>query len=316
MRRRGVAGVRAWPGLGEGGYMPYNCIVLVKQVPDTANITGQAMKEDGTVNRAALPAIFNPEDLNALEMALQVKERYGGRVTVLTMGPPRAAEVLREALYRGADRVILLTDRKTAGSDTLATSYALKYAVERVGDYDLVFCGRQAIDGDTAQVGPQVAEKLGLPQITYAEAIESLDEDEIVVRRALPLGLEVVQCKLRCLLTVVCSAYSPRPPSARLSLAYKLTATPFDYAALLERYPDLGTEEDLDSYLEEHGLKIPVWSAADVGADYSRVGMAGSPTKVIKVESVVLTSEGSREFAATPEGLRELVRELVEDHVL
>ena len=177
--------------------MPYNCVVLVKQVPDTANITGKAMKEDGTVNRAALPAIFNPEDLNALEMALQVKEQHGGQVTVLTMGPPRAAEVLREALYRGADRVILLTDRKTAGSDTLATSYALKCAVEQASAaIDLVFCGRQAIDGDTAQVGPQVAEKLGLPQITYAEAIQSLEDDEIVVRRAFPWARR--RCAARC----------------------------------------------------------------------------------------------------------------------
>ena len=177
--------------------MPYNSVVLVKQVPDTANVTGKAMKADGTVNRAALPAIFNPEDLNALEMALQVKDEYGGSVTVLTMGPPRAADVLREALYRGADSAILLTDRKTAGSDTLATSYALKCAVEKVaetgGAPDLVFCGRQAIDGDTAQVGPQVAEKLGMPQITYAEATESLQQTRIQVRRALPLGTEVVE---------------------------------------------------------------------------------------------------------------------------
>ena len=296
--------------------MPYNSIVLVKQVPDTANITGKAMKDDGTVNRASLPAIFNPEDLNALEMALQVKEQHGGRVTVLTMGPPRASEVLREALYRGADQVILFTDRKTAGSDTLATSYALKCAVERIGSYDLIFCGRQAIDGDTAQVGPQVAEKLGLPQITYAESIEALEGGEIVVQRALPLGVETVQCRLPCLLTVVGSANKPRPPSARRMLAYKLAATSFEYGTILERYPDLGTEEELEGYLEERGLKIPVWSAADVAADYSRVGLPGSPTKVVKVESVVLTSEGSKEFAVSKEALAALVQELIEDHVL
>jgi len=178
--------------------MPYNCVVLAKQVPDTTNITDQAMKKDGTINRAALAAIFNPEDLNALEMALQVKEKYGGQVTVLTMGPPRAAELLRESLYRGADRVILLTDRKTAGSDTLATSYALKCAIERIAHFDPIFCGRQAIDGDTAQVGPQVAEKLGLPQITYAEAVVSLQDNTIVARRALALGTETVQCELPC----------------------------------------------------------------------------------------------------------------------
>jgi electron transfer flavoprotein beta subunit len=296
--------------------MPYNCVVLVKQVPDTANITGKAMKDDGTVNRAALPAIFNPEDLNALEMALQVKEQHGGSVTVLTMGPPRAADVLREALYRGADRVILFTDRKTAGSDTLATSYTLKRAVEKVGDYDLVFCGRQAIDGDTAQVGPQVAEKLGLPQITYAEAIESMQNDQIVVRRALPLGTETVQCTMPCLLTVVGSANQPRPPSARRMIAYKLAATPLDYGDLLRTWPEFGTEEALERYLAERDLLIPVWSASDVGAEEDRVGLPGSPTKVLKVDFVVLESAESKSFGADAEGAQALMQELVQEYVL
>jgi electron transfer flavoprotein beta subunit len=296
--------------------MSYNCVVLVKQVPDTANITGKAMKDDGTVNRAALPAIFNPEDLNALEMALQVRDGYGGQVTVLTMGPPRAADVLREALYRGADRVILLTDRKTAGSDTLATSYALKCAVEKIGDYDLVFCGRQAIDGDTAQVGPQVAEKLGLPQISYAEAIETLQDGQIVVRRALPLGAETVECSLPCLLTVVGSANHPRPPSARRMMAYKLAATPFDYGELLEAWPEFGTEEALGQYLADRDLQITVWSASDVGADEGRVGLSGSPTKVLKVDFVQLESAESKVFGADADGIQTLIQELVEDYVL
>ena len=300
--------------------MPYNCVVLVKQVPDTANITGKAMKDDGTINRAALPAIFNPEDLNALEMALQVKEQYGGEVTVLTMGPPRAAEVLREALYRGADRVILLTDRKTAGSDTLATSYVLKCAVEQIaerfGAYDLVLCGRQAIDGDTAQVGPQVAEKLNLPQITYAESIDSLQNGELVARRALPLGVETVKCTLPCLLTVVGSANDPRPPSVRRMLTYKLAATPLEYPALLEQWPEFETEEALDRYLADRGQQIIVWSGAEVGADYSRVGLSGSPTKVLKVDFVTLESSGSQEIADSPEGMSALVRELVQDYIL
>ena len=142
-------------------------IVLAKQVPDTRNVGKDAMKADGTVNRAALEAIFNPEDLNALELALQMKDRVkGSTITILTMGPGRAAEVIREALYRGADDGILLTDRKFAGSDTLATSYALAQTISKMNDYDVIFAGRQAIDGDTAQVGPQVAEKLGIPQIT------------------------------------------------------------------------------------------------------------------------------------------------------
>lgn len=296
--------------------MPYNCVVLVKQVPDTGNITGKAMTDDGTVNRAALPAIFNPEDLNALEMALQVKEEHGGQVTVLTMGPPRAADVLRDALYRGADRVILLTDRKTAGSDTLATSYALRCAVERIGDYDLVFCGRQAIDGDTAQVGPQVAEKLDIPQITYAESVQSLEDGQIVVQRALPLGTETVRCRLPCLLTVVGSANQPRPPSARRMISQKLAAIPQEYSDLLARWPEFETEEALERYLDDRGLKITVWSAADVGADYGRVGLSGSPTKVLKVDFLVLEGTGSREFQADAEGITELMRELVEDYVI
>jgi electron transfer flavoprotein beta subunit len=296
--------------------MAYNCVVLVKQVPDTANISGKAMKEDGTVNRAALPAIFNPEDLNALEMALRVRDQFGGQVTVLTMGPPRAAEVLREALYRGADRVILLTDRKTAGSDTLATSYVLKCAVEHLGDYDLVFCGRQAIDGDTAQVGPQLAEKLGIPQITYAESIESLQKGEIAVRRALPLGTETVLCRLPCLLTVVASANEPRPPSARRVITFKLAATPFEYSRLLQDWPEFETEEALDHYLGQRDLKIAVWNAADVGADYQRVGLGGSPTKVLKVDYVVLEGARGQEVEANPEGLSVLVQDLIQDYVL
>ena len=300
--------------------MPYHSVVLVKQVPDTANITGKAMKDDGTINRAALPAIFNPEDLHALEMALQVKEDFGGAVTVLTMGPPRAAEVLREALYRGADRVILLTDRKTAGSDTLATSYALACAVRRIGEeygaYDLVFCGRQAIDGDTAQVGPQVAEKLDLPQITYAETIESVQDGGLVARRALALGTETVRCTLPCLLTVVGSANTPRPPSVRRMLANKLASTPLEYDERLEKWPEFGTKEALERYLVERGQLIRVWSAADIGADYDRVGLSGSPTKVLKVDFVSLGSNGNKEIEDSSEGLSVLVKELVRDYIL
>jgi electron transfer flavoprotein beta subunit len=296
--------------------MAYNCVVLVKQVPDTANITGKAMKDSGTVNRAALPAIFNPEDLNALEMALQVKDQYGGRVTVLSMGPPRAADVLRDSLYRGADEVILLTDRKFAGSDTLATSYALRCAVERIGNYDLIFCGRQAIDGDTAQVGPQVAEKLGLPQITYAESILSLTRDEIVVERALPLGRETVSCVVPCLLTVVGSANQPRPPSVRRAIAHKLAATPLEYGTLLEEWPEFGTEEELDTYLSERGLKIALWTAADLDVEEDRLGLGGSPTKVLKVDYVVLKSEDIKTVLESQESISEMVQELVAEYIL
>jgi electron transfer flavoprotein beta subunit len=294
----------------------YKSVVLVKQVPDTTNITGKAMKDDGTVNRGALPAIFNPEDLNALEMALQVKDDHGGYVTVLTMGPPQAAEILRDSLFRGADEVILLSDRKVAGSDTLATSYVLKCAVEKVGDYDLVFCGRQAIDGDTAQVGPQLAEKLNLPQITYAEEIVSLADGQIVARRALPLGTETVRCKLPCLLTVVGSANNPRPPSAKLTMAYKLAATPLEYKALLEQWPEFKSADEIDAFLADRGATIQVWTAADIGAEDDRIGLSGSPTKVSKVGFVVLEPSGSTEFEGTPEGVADLVHELVADYIL
>jgi electron transfer flavoprotein beta subunit len=294
----------------------YNLVVLVKQVPDTHNITSNAMKEDGTMNRSALPAIFNPEDLNALEMALQVREQYGGQVTVLTMGPPTAAEVLRDALYRGADRVLLLSDKKFAGADTLATSYTLKCAIEKLGDYDLVFCGRQAIDGDTAQVGPQIAEKLGIPQITYAESVVNLEGNEIVVERAFPMGKELVKCSLPCLLTVVASANRPRPPSARKRIEYKLAAAPLEYRTLLGKWPEFDSEESLDSYLTARNLKIPVWTAADVGADEEKLGLTGSPTQVYKVNFVVLETAESKEVPANSEGIAALMQELVKEYIV
>ncbi len=294
----------------------YNSVVLVKQVPDTHNITGNVMKEDGTVNRAALPAIFNPEDLNALEMALDVRERYGGQVTVLTMGPSSAAEVLREALYRGADHVVLLSDRRFAGADTLATSYTLKCAIEKLGHFDFVFCGRQAIDGDTAQVGPQTAEKLGIPQITYAESIVSVEGDEVVVVRAFPLGKEWVKCTLPCLLTVPASANRPRPPSIRKRVEYKLAATPQEVKPLLSQWPEFETEEKLNAYLDEHHLKIPVWTADDLGVDVNRLGLAGSPTQVYKVNFVVLESQESKAVSADAEGIAALMQELVKEYIV
>lgn len=294
----------------------YNSVVLVKQVPDTRNITGEVMKEDGTINRSALPAVFNPEDLNALEMALQVKEQHGGSVTVVTMGPPSAAEVLRESLYRGADKVVLLTDRRFAGADTLATSYTLKCAIEKLGNYDLVFCGRQAIDGDTAQVGPQIAEKLGVPQITYAQAITSLEGDEVVVERAFPLGREWVKCKLPCLLTVVGSANRPRPPSARKRIERKLAATPLEYRTMLARRPEFESEARLDAFLAERNLKIPVWTADDLGADMDKLGLGGSPTQVYKVNFVVLETTETKEIPANQDGINALIQELVKEYIV
>ncbi len=295
---------------------PINSAVLVKQVPDTHNITGDVMTKDGTMNRNALPAIFNPEDLNALEMALQIRDGSGGSVTVITMGPPKAASILREALFRGADRVILLTDRKFAGADTLATSYALKCAVEKAGPFDLVFCGRQAIDGDTAQVGPQLAEKLGIPQITYAETIVEVTNDHVVVERAMDHGSEIVRCKLPVLMTVAGTANTPRPESVRRRMARKLAATPGEYAALRQAWPEFETDEQLDGYLDDRGLRIEVWTVEDIGASPEQVGLAGSPTQVHKINFVVLESTESKDVPATPEGIQAMIAELVREYIV
>jgi electron transfer flavoprotein beta subunit len=187
-------------------------IVLAKQVPDTRNVGKDAMKADGTVNRAALEAIFNPEDLNALEQALRIKDMIkGSTITLLTMGPGRAAEIIREGMFRGADTGYLLTDRKFAGSDTLATSYALSKAILKIKDFDIIIAGRQAIDGDTAQVGPQVAEKLGIPQITYVEDVLEIVNKSVTVRRRLERGVETVSAGFPVLLTVHSSAPPCRP---------------------------------------------------------------------------------------------------------
>jgi len=285
--------------------MAYEIIVCIKQVPDTENLSGEAMKEDGTVNRSALPAIVNPEDLNALEMALQIKEQHGGRISVITMGPPSAAEALRAALYRGADRAVLITDRKFAASDTLATSYILSQAIRKLPEADLVVCGRQAIDGDTAQIGPQLAEKLGLPQFTYVEEIVNLDGRAITVRRSLEGDAEVVRGPLPALLTVVGTANHPRPPAARRMFRYKKARAACE----------LDSAEAQES-LGERGLLIEQWGADEIDCDAERCGGSGSPTKVKKIASVKLVSEERVEVEPTNEGLAGLVRELIAEHLL
>jgi electron transfer flavoprotein beta subunit len=312
-------------------------IVLVKQVPDTANVTGDAMKDDGTVNRAALPAIFNPEDLNALEEALRLKERHGGRVTVLTMGPPAAAQVLRESLYRGADEVVLLSDRAFAGADTLATSYALARAIEQLGASDLVLCGRQAIDGDTAQVGPQIAEKLSLPQITCVSRIDELvppgaatrggrgagpaaGEGSVTATRSVEDGTETLRAPLPALLTIASEANEPRPPSAKLVMTYKHAA-----AEAMPGYDDSYLDPDSDEaevcLMSRDGTpvcraKIVLWDAASIGAERDLVGLRGSPTRVKKIDNVVLAAGETQLVEPTDHGIRGLVRELIEEHIL
>ena len=261
-------------------------VVLAKQVPDTHNVTADAMNADGTVNRAALPTVFNPEDLQALEMALTVKDRIAGStVTVITMGPPRAAEIIKDSRYRGADDGFVLSDMRFAGADTLATSYAISQAVASLGKVDLIFCGRQAIDGDTAQVGPQVAEKLELPQITYAEELVAVNEKDITIRRRLEHGTEKVQAQMPVLVTVTSAAPECRYPHAHRLLRY-------------------AKEE------------VPVRTADSIDVDLERLGMKGSPTKVKKIENVVLAHKESVVLEPTAEALDSLSRTLIAEHIL
>lgn len=284
-------------------------IVLAKQVPDTRNVGKDAMKADGTVNRAALPAIFNPEDLNALEQALSLKDRFPDSiVTLLTMGPGRAAEVIREGLYRGADNGYLLTDRAFAGADTLATSYALSCAIKKIKDYDVIIAGRQAIDGDTAQVGPQCAEKLGIPQITYAEEIIELKKKSIVVKRRLERGVETVESPLPCVVTVNASADDCRPRNARAVMKYKHARTATERQEASEDYIDLISER---AYLD-----IAEWSVNDIETDLAQLGLNGSPTKVKKIENVVFQAKESKVIGANDADIDELMSELITNHTL
>ena len=287
----------------------YKIIVLAKQVPDTRNVGKDAMKADGTVNRAALPAIFNPEDLNALEQALRLKDRYPGTtVTLLTMGPGRAAEIIREALYRGADDGYLLTDRKFAGSDTLATSYALSLAIKKLAPYDLVIAGRQAIDGDTAQVGPQVAEKLGLPQITYAEEIIDVDKKKITIKRRLERGVETVSAPLPIVVTVHSSAPECRSRHAKYTIKYK-------HARSLGELQDT-SEDYLQLQKDRPYLLIREWGVADIEADLEQLGLSGSPTKVKKIENVVFASRESKVLSSSNSDIEGLMKELISNHTI
>ncbi|CCX43388.1 putative uncharacterized protein [Prevotella sp. CAG:1031] len=289
--------------------MSLNIIVLAKQVPDTRNVGKDAMKEDGTINRAALPAIFNPEDLNALEQALRLKDANpGSTVTMLTMGLPRAAEIIREGIFRGADGGIVLTDRVLGGADTLATSYSLAQAVKKIGNYDIILGGRQAIDGDTAQVGPQIAEKLGLPQVTYAEEIVDLSDGHVTVRRRLENGVETVKAPLPCVVTVNGSAAECRPRNARRVMQYKFAASAGELAKADERRKEIVAKRP--------ELQIKEWGAAFVEADPEQIGMPGSPTKVKAIENVVFTAKESRRLDDSDAAIEDLVKELITNHTI
>ena len=302
--------------------MAYNCVVLIKQVPDTKRITGEAMNDDGTVNRSALPAIFNPEDLNALELALQIKDKFGGKVTVITMGLPAASVILRDSLFRGADDAVLVTDQRCAASDTLATSYILSCAVKKV-DYDIVLCGRQAIDGDTAQVGPQLAEKLGIPQITYVEELIELNGKTITARRNIGTGWQQVRTKLPALLTVTSDANEPRVAAAKKMMKYKSARTPVEIEQKIKLENTEAAEADIRklaehkcSELEEKGLLIKQWDLDFVGADLRWCGRSGSPTKVHRIQSVVLATKETKNVEPNDQGISDMIHELIEDKII
>ena len=295
--------------------MGLHSIVMVKQVPDTANISGQVMKDDGTVNRAKLPAIFNHEDRVALELALQIKDFYGGKVSVITMGPPRASDVLRECLFMGADEAILISDRKFAGADTLATSYVLSEAIKKIGKYDFVFAGRQAIDGDTAQVGPQTAEKLNIPQITYVEEVLEVSNSKVKVKRKIDGGFEILEAALPVLLTVLKDAAFPRPYKAKRIMAYKNAKTLMELEKLTEGNSLLYIDQLKDEY-QTKKLYIQTLTMDDLKLEEDRCGVHGSPTKVHKIESVVLAGGNHEMIEPNKNGVSYLIDKLLEDHIL
>jgi electron transfer flavoprotein beta subunit len=295
--------------------MSYHSIVLAKQVPNTTDVPTKAMKKDGTLDRSALPTVFNKDDLHALEMALELKERYDGTVTVISMGPLMASELLREALYRGADKGILLTDKRFAAADTLATSYTLSAAVRKVGHFDLILCGREASDGNTAQVGPQVAEKLGIPQITYVEEICMLEKGVIVAEHLTDLGYERVQAPLPLLITVMPDSNEPRPPAAKRLMRFKKAMTPGELQNNLAG--DAKSRETLDfscQHLYEKGLLITQWNTEDLAIEPDRCGRSGSPTWVKKIERVVLMGGDHKVYPPTDQGVSQLMQELAEEH--
>ena len=288
--------------------MSLKIVVLAKQVPDTRNVGKDAMTAEGTVNRAALPAIFNPEDLNALEQALRLKDQHpGSTVTVLTMGLPKAADVLRESLYRGADAGVLLTDRALGGADTLATSYALSQAIKKIGMPDIIVGGRQAIDGDTAQVGPQVAQKLGLDQVTYVESVESVVDGKVTLVRRIDGGVEKVEAPLPLLITVTGSAAPCRPCNAKRVMKYKRATAP------IERTADMPYADEYD---KKPYLTLTQWGAADIDADLQQCGMAGSPTKVKAVQNIVFKAKESKQLTAADAEVEGLIKELLENHTI
>ncbi len=259
-----------------------NIIVPIKQVPDTTEV--RIDPETNTLVREGVPSIINPFDENAIEAALQLREAHGGEVTVITMGPPQAAEALRQALAMGADKVFLLSDRAFAGSDTLATSYTLARAVKHLDAYDMIICGKQAFDGDTAQVGPGLAEHLGIPQVTYAIGIE-VEGKRAKVKRLLDDRFEIVDAPLPCLLTVVKQINEPR-------------------------------HAGLKGVMKARKAEIPALTAEDIGADPARCGLAGSPTNVVRVFTPTRGRKAERIEGEPPQAAQALVEKLRAEKVI
>ena len=249
-----------------------NIIVCIKQVPDTNEV--RINQETGTLIRDGVPSIINPDDKNAIEGALELKDLHGGHVTVLCMGPPQAKDALKEALAMGADEAILLSDRAFAGSDTWATSTILAAAIDTIGNYDVVFCGRQAIDGDTAQVGPETAEFLNIPQVTYAKDIK-VSGDQIRVTRFTEYGDYVIEAKMPLMLTAIKELNEPRLPSVR---------------GIFKAY----SADD-----------VKVWTIDDLKIDRTQIGLKGSPTNVFRSfvpvkekNSLMIEGQNGKEKAA------------------
>ena len=261
-----------------------NIIVCIKQVPNTQEV--RIDPKTGSLIREGVPSIINPEDKNAIEEAVLLKEKHGGRVTVISMGPAQAEEALREALAMGADKAILLNDRNFRGADTSATSYTLGTAIRRLGDFDLILCGRQAIDGNTAQVGPQLAEFLDLPQVTYVHKVE-VNGETLRAKRALEDGYELVETQLPALLTVTKDLNEPRLPAMA---------------------------EIMNAYREK---EVTVWTAEDVGADKDNIGLHGSPTRIRRAHTPEL-KKGKVEFieGSPKETAQKLLTRLKEKHFI
>ncbi len=290
---------------------PLKIIVLAKQVPDTRNVGPDAMKPDGTVNRSKLPTIFNPDDLHALELALDLKDRISGtEVVVLTMGPKKAADIIRESYYRGADRGVIISDRRFAGADTLATSYTLAKGLEKLAPYDLILAGRQAIDGDTAQVGPQTAEKLNIPQVTYVEEVIEVTENRIVAKRRIDEGVEVLSSPMPCLMTVHESSPECRSRQAKRVMKYKYAKSKTELAGVKEDNPLFSL------YNERPYLVISEWNVEDIKADENQIGLAGSPTKVKSIENIVLTAGEAKILSDSDADINTMIKELIENHTI